>query len=34
MQRLIQSAMAQDYSWEKSAAAYIALYNRALEVRG
>ncbi len=34
MQRMIQAAMAQDYSWEKSAAEYVQLYERALAVRG
>jgi starch synthase len=33
MQRMIQSAMAQDYSWEKSAAEYVAMYERALAYR-
>jgi starch synthase len=27
---MIQTAMAQDYSWEKSAHQYVALYERAL----
>jgi starch synthase len=30
MQQMIQTAMAQDYSWEKSTAEYEALYERAL----
>jgi len=34
IQQMIQAAMAQDYSWEKSAQAYQALYERALAVKG
>ena len=34
MQRMVQAAMAEDYSWEKSAAKYVAMYERAMEVRG
>ena len=30
MQQMIQTAMAQDYSWEKSTAEYEVLYERAL----
>jgi starch synthase len=30
IQKMIQTAMAQDYSWEKSARQYVALYERAL----
>jgi starch synthase len=30
IQKMIQNAMAQDYSWEKSARQYVALYERAL----
>jgi starch synthase len=30
VQKMIQTAMAQDYSWEKSAHQYVALYERAL----
>jgi starch synthase len=31
MQRMIQEAMAQDFSWEKSARQYLNLYRRAIE---
>ena len=34
MAQMVQTAMAQDYSWEKSAAAYVAMYEKALAVRG
>ena len=34
MQQMIQMAMAQDYSWEKSAAEYVRMYERAIQVRG
>jgi len=34
IQQMVQAAMAQDYSWEKSAAEYVAMYERALAVRG
>jgi glycogen synthase len=30
---MVQSAMAQDYSWEKSARAYEQLYKRAIAVK-
>jgi glycogen synthase len=30
---MIQAAMAQDYSWEKSAAEYVELYERAMAYR-
>ena len=33
MQLMIRQAMQQDYSWEKSAEAYLALYKRAVEVK-
>jgi starch synthase len=33
VKRMIQAAMAQDYSWERSAKAYEALYERALAMR-
>jgi starch synthase len=33
MQLMIRQAMQQDYSWEKSAEAYLALYERAVEVK-
>ena len=33
MQKMIRLAMQQDYSWEKSAEAYLALYERAIEVK-
>jgi len=34
IQQMVQAAMAQDYSWEKSAAEYVRMYERALQVRG
>ena len=33
MAQMIQAAMAQDYSWERSAQAYVGLYERALAVK-
>jgi starch synthase len=33
MKKMIRQAMQQDYSWEKSAAVYVALYDRAIEVK-
>ena len=33
IQQMIAQAMQQDYSWEKSAEAYIALYQRAIEAK-
>jgi glycogen synthase len=30
---MIQAAMVQDYSWEKSAAEYVAMYERAIAYR-
>jgi starch synthase len=33
MRQLIRRAMAQDYSWERSAVAYVALYERAIAVK-
>jgi starch synthase len=33
MQNMIRQAMQQDYSWEKSALVYLALYERAIEVK-
>ena len=33
IQRMVQAAMAQDYSWEKSAAEYVAMYERAITYR-
>jgi len=32
--RLVQTAMAQDYSWSRSAEQYLALYTRALNPAG
>jgi starch synthase len=34
IQQMIQVAMAQDYSWEKSAAEYVQMYEKAIAVRG
>ncbi len=31
---MIKQAMAQDYSWERSADAYVQLYRRAIAVKG
>jgi glycogen synthase len=33
MQKMIQTGMAQDFSWERSAQAYVALYQQAIENR-
>ncbi|MEN9934561.1 MAG: hypothetical protein RLZZ387_1140 [Chloroflexota bacterium] len=33
LRQMIRQAMAQDYSWERSAAAYVELYERALAVK-
>jgi starch synthase len=33
MKRMISQAMQQDYSWDKSAEAYLSLYERAIEVK-
>lgn len=33
IRKMIQSAMAQDYSWQKSAEAYVQLYERARAVK-
>jgi glycogen synthase len=30
---MVKSAMAQDYSWQKSAAAYEQLYERAIAIK-
>jgi starch synthase len=34
IQRMIQTAMAQDFSWEKSAAEYVGMYEKAMAARG
>lgn len=31
IQRMIRAAMAQDFSWERSAAAYVQVYERAIQ---
>jgi starch synthase len=33
IRKMIQSAMVQDYSWQKSAEAYVKLYERAIEIK-